>query len=144
MPRNEDEWSTGGVDLPAAREPDDVLVVDGANVVGSRPDGWWHDRPGAAARLHARLLRTPALAPRVVLVLEGRARAGVPEDVVGTVEVVHATRDGDSRIVQEVGRAVAAGLTVAVVTADRGLVERVERVGASPLRPGWLLGRIET
>ena len=33
-----------------------VLVVDAANVVGSRPDGWWRDRPGAARRLHERLL----------------------------------------------------------------------------------------
>ncbi len=24
------------------------LLVDAANVVGSRPDGWWRDRPGAA------------------------------------------------------------------------------------------------
>lgn len=32
-------------------------VVDAANVTGSRPDGWWRDRPGAAARLHARILR---------------------------------------------------------------------------------------
>lgn len=32
-------------------------VVDAANVIGSRPDGWWRDRPGAAARLHARILR---------------------------------------------------------------------------------------
>ncbi|MGB7817494.1 MAG: hypothetical protein WBL35_01990, partial [Ornithinibacter sp.] len=30
---------------------DRVLVVDGANVVGSRPDGWWRDRPGAAGLL---------------------------------------------------------------------------------------------
>jgi 8-oxo-dGTP diphosphatase len=28
-----------------------TIIVDGANVVGSRPDGWWRDRPGAAARL---------------------------------------------------------------------------------------------
>ena len=33
-----------------------VLVVDAANVVGSRPDGWWKDRAGAARRLHERLL----------------------------------------------------------------------------------------
>ena len=33
-----------------------VLVVDGANVVGSRPDGWWKDRAGAARRLHEALL----------------------------------------------------------------------------------------
>lgn len=33
------------------------LVVDAANVVGSRPDGWWKDRAGATARLRARLRR---------------------------------------------------------------------------------------
>ena len=32
------------------------VVVDGANVVGSRPDGWWRDRPGAARRLAGRLV----------------------------------------------------------------------------------------
>ena len=33
-----------------------VLVVDGANVVGSVPDGWWKDRAGAARRLHEQLV----------------------------------------------------------------------------------------
>jgi 8-oxo-dGTP diphosphatase len=28
-----------------------TIIVDGANVVGSRPDGWWRDRAAAAARL---------------------------------------------------------------------------------------------
>ena len=40
-----------------------TLIVDGANVVGSRPDGWWRDRAGAAARLHARLLAAVRAAP---------------------------------------------------------------------------------
>jgi hypothetical protein len=65
-------------------------VIDAANVVGARPDGWWRDRPGAAARLHAGLARLLATAgwpsepagqdtppARIVLVLEGSARAGV-------------------------------------------------------------------
>ena len=57
----------------------EVLVIDGANVVGSRPDGWWRDRAGAAARLHDQLRDRqrrdrqrgdgPTLAPWVVLVL---------------------------------------------------------------------------
>jgi 8-oxo-dGTP pyrophosphatase MutT (NUDIX family) len=33
-----------------------AIVVDGANVVGSRPDGWWRDRVGAAARLRDQLV----------------------------------------------------------------------------------------
>jgi hypothetical protein len=121
----------------------DVLVVDGANVVGSRPDGWWSDRPGAAARLHAQLVAAPTLAPRVVLVLEGAARAGVPEAVKGTIHVVHAPGDGDDAIVEEVRRATTEGGTAAVVTADRGLAARVESLGARLLRPGWLLGAVQ-
>jgi 8-oxo-dGTP diphosphatase len=32
-----------------------TIIVDGANVVGSRPDGWWRDRAGAALRLRDEL-----------------------------------------------------------------------------------------
>jgi hypothetical protein len=126
---------------PDPRETE-VLVVDGANVVGSRPDGWWKDRAGAAARLHDRLVATRGLAVRVVLVLEGRARGGVPEGVTGPVEVVHAGGEGDDTILAEAARAAAAGRPVAVVTADRGLAARAAEVGAILRRPGWLLDRI--
>ena len=60
-----------------------VLVVDGANVVGARPDGWWKDRAGAARRLHERLV-TADLDGDIVLVLEGAAKAGVRSVVTGT------------------------------------------------------------
>ncbi len=33
-----------------------TIIVDGANVVGSRPDGWWRDRVGAALRLRDQLV----------------------------------------------------------------------------------------
>ncbi len=32
-----------------------LIVVDAANVVGSRPDGWWRNRAGAARRLLVQL-----------------------------------------------------------------------------------------
>ena len=125
----------------------DVLVIDGANVVGSRPDGWWRDRAGAAARLHRQLLAGPRLAPRVVLVLEGRARSGVPETAAEptssvALAVVHAAGEGDDQIAAEARRASATGQLVAVVTADRGLSARVQTVGAQVLRPSWLLERL--
>jgi 8-oxo-dGTP diphosphatase len=68
------------------------IIVDGANVMGSRPDGWWRDRAGAARRLRDQLavlaargvpslpesMRAPALDqwfPDYVLVVEGAARS---------------------------------------------------------------------
>lgn len=126
-----------GHDLP-------LLVVDGANVVGSRPDGWWRDRAGAARRLRDALLPLaaaglPDLPPplEVVLVVEGKAR-GV-EDAEG-VRVVAAPGAGDDTIVELV--AAAGPRRTVVVTADRGLRERVTALGAEvrgprALRPAY-------
>lgn len=70
------------MDTHPAPAPRPLLVVDGANVVGSVPDGWWRDRRGAAERLRDRLVRVAeegvaevAGPVEVVLVVEGR-RAG--------------------------------------------------------------------
>lgn len=118
-----------------------MLVVDAANVIGSRPTGWWRDRPGAARRFAERVRATVAaggLEAPVTLVLEGRARAGADEAVVDGVEVVHAAGEGDDTIVA-IARAHGQAL---VVTADRGLAERVREVGAAVVGPGWLLDRL--
>ena len=124
-----------------------VLVVDAANVVGSRPDGWWRDRAAAAARLHGRLVTADARgrlgAERVLLVLEGRARAGVPVGAEGPVETVHAPGDGDDEVVRQVAGVVGDGPRVEVVTSDRGLAERVEPLGAAVVRPGRLLAALD-
>lgn len=124
-------------------DSDLVLVVDGANVVGSRPDGWWRDRPGAARRLHGRLADAVGdgrlAVRRLVLVLEGQARRGVEAGERDGVSVVHAPASGDDEIVAQAAAVVAAGDRVAVVTADRGLGDRVARAGASVRRPGRLL-----
>ena len=119
-----------------------VLVVDGANVVGSRPDGWWKDRAGAARRLHEALLVGDTPYDEIVLVLEGAAKGGVPAGRDGHVRVVHAPRDGDGEIVAQARAGVAAGRRVTVVTADRFLRARAEGVGAQVVGPAWLLDRI--
>lgn len=121
----------------------DVLVVDGANVVGSRPDGWWRDRAGAAAQLHARLESAGPLAAVILLVLEGKARSGVPESASGALRVVHAAGEGDATILAEAARAASTGNSVGVVTADRALSAQVEEAGARVLRPGWLLDLLD-
>ena len=116
-----------------------TLIVDGANVVGSRPDGWWRDRAGAAARLHARLLAADLPYAEVVLVLEGKARAGVPEGRQGLVRTVHAPADGDGTIA---ALTEAAPDSVTVVTADRGLAARVTAAGGEVVGPGRLLEQL--
>jgi hypothetical protein len=121
-----------------------VLIIDGANVMGSRPDGWWRDRPGAARRLHEQLSAAELPQNEVVLVLEGEARRGVPAGEKGRIRTVHAAGSGDDAIVDEVVKHVAVGdrRGVVVVTADRVLRDRVEVVGASSKGPGWLLDQL--
>ncbi|GLZ79190.1 hypothetical protein Afil01_39970 [Actinorhabdospora filicis] len=119
-----------------------LVIVDGANVVGSVPDGWWRDRLGAATRLRDRIAglaaegvaEAPEWAARgpldVVLVVEGKAR-GVESSP--TVRVVSAPGSGDDTIVDLVAEA--GGRPVLVVTADRGLRQRVTALGASVTGP---------
>lgn len=124
-----------------------VLLVDVANVMGSRPDGWWRDRAGAATRLLAALEPLPGaevtligdqplLVTEVHAVVEGRAtQARGP----ASVTVLRVDHDGDSEIAAVADRLAAAGATPLVVTADRGLRRRLpER--ALVAGPGWLNG----
>ena len=156
---------------------DVTLIVDGANVMGSRADGWWRDRAGAMARLHGELAALAAHGvagpvpggaagpagkaspageageageagpaggaaggrwfPRIVLVVEGRARAvlGLVEPDPG-VRVVAARGEGDDEIAGLAGTL--PGPRV-VVTADRELRRRCEAAGAAVTGPGWLI-----
>ncbi|ADG74312.1 conserved hypothetical protein [Cellulomonas flavigena DSM 20109] len=134
--------------MAATAATDVVLVVDAANVVGSRPDGWWRDRAGAAARLLDRLagvVATTAPGPdggdvrlaRVEVVLEGRARDAAAPAVPGLV-VHRAPHDGDTEVVR-VAEEVDA--PVLVVTADQGLRMRLGDVRA--VGPGWLLALLD-
>jgi hypothetical protein len=125
---------------------DVVLVVDIANVMGSRPDGWWRDRKGAATRLLELLgplsgaevtlpahLQTAQLG-EIRAVVEGAARgAEGPE----TVSVVAAEQDGDSEIVEQARQLAASGRTPLVITADRELRRRLP-AQALVAGPDWL------
>ena len=115
-----------------------LLVVDAANVLGSKPDGWWRDRAGATARLRDGLVGLHAAGLpdlpgplEVVLVVEGRAR-----DVPGIegVRVERAAGSGDDTIVALVA-AEGAGRRAVVVTADRELRDRVTALGAEVRGP---------
>ena len=129
-----------------------TIIVDVANVMGSRPDGWWRDRAAAAARLHAEITALAAEGtargqpvlpgetgpPQFVMVLEGAARPAAgrigPADRVRVVQADGSGDDAIAALARELpGRRF-------VVTADRELRRRCEAAGATVLGPGWLLG----
>lgn len=137
-----------------------TIIVDAANVVGSRPDGWWRDRAGAARRLIEEIgalamsgvvslpesVNVPALKqwfPRFIVVLEGAAAAAA-DLAPGSgdaaeqrlVRVVRAKGSGDDEIVRQAAETSGPCL---VVTADRELRARCEAVGAAVTGPRWLL-----
>jgi len=130
------------VELKYVRRVGRLLVVDGANVVGSRPDGWWKDRAGAARRLHERLLTADLAYDELVLVLEGAAKGGVRAGMDGHVRTVHARGSGDDEIVSQARVAQERGEAATVITADRMLQSRVAAVGATSMSPSWLLDQL--
>jgi len=123
------------------------LVIDGMNVIGSRPDGWWRDRDGAARRLLGRLQALAAATDdELTLVLDGRPLADVPEGTHDGIDVRYARRPGrdagDDRIV-ELLEQLPHPVTVCVVTSDRALRERARAMGAEVVGAGVLLRRLD-
>ena len=140
-----------------------TIVVDVANVMGSRPDGWWRDRAGAAVRLHGDLARLAASGravlppdpdpagrrvgpgprerakpPEFGMALEGAAQAAAAADQAGRNGSGWCVADGSGddaivALVRELPR------RRVVVTADRELGDRCRAAGAEALSPGWLL-----
>jgi predicted RNA-binding protein with PIN domain len=123
------------------------VVVDGMNVIGSRPDGWWRDRDAAVRRLVGALQRLArASGDDLTVVLDGRPLPDLPEGRHGGVAVVYAGRPGadaaDDRIVALVA-ADPRPWALRVVTADRELRARVAELGAGIEPPSTLLGRLD-
>jgi 8-oxo-dGTP pyrophosphatase MutT (NUDIX family) len=131
-----------------------TVIVDVANVMGSRPDGWWKDRAGAAGRLIDQVaglagrgitslpesVRVPAIErwfPQFVVVLEGASKAAPdPGDGEPRLRVVRARGSGDDEIAGLAAEITGQRL---VVTADRELRARCEDAGAWVTGPRWLL-----
>ena len=107
-------------------------IVDGMNVIGTRPDGWWKDRDEAMVRLVDRLERWSAhTGAEVTVVFERKPNPPLRSTV---IEVAHAPRPGPNSADNEIIRIVRADDdpgSIRVITSDRMLENAVFAAGAS-------------
>jgi predicted RNA-binding protein with PIN domain len=119
-------------------------LVDGMNVIGSRPTGWWHDRTGAMRELVAQLRGfAEAAGEPVTVVFDGKARE-LGEDP-GSVEVAFAPggrNAADDEIARRVGRDEHPE-ELRVVTSDAALAARVREHGAEVVGAGGFRRRLD-
>jgi len=106
-------------------------VVDAMNLIGSRPDGWWRDRPAAILRLLEALERWSAEGDhQVTMVLERRPDPDLPTD---RVDLVWASHPGPNAADREILHRLPTWLEedeVTVVTSDRDLASKSRAAGA--------------
>src|SRR3954451_14151783 len=107
-------------------------IVDGMNVIGSRPDGWWRNRHAAMVRLADRLERWAAAGGEDVTgMVEGQPDPPIRSSV---VDVAHASKRGanaaDHEIVRRIDAASDPG-AIRVVTSDRVLADQARARGAA-------------
>jgi predicted RNA-binding protein with PIN domain len=107
-------------------------LVDGMNVIGTRPDGWWRDRDAAMLRLVDLLERWAAAEnEEVTVVFERQPSPPIRSTVIG---IAHAPRPRPNAADDEIIRRLRADpdpASVRVVTSDRWLADRAYAAGAS-------------
>jgi predicted RNA-binding protein with PIN domain len=107
-------------------------LIDGMNVIGTRPDAWWKDRDAAMLRLVDELERWVATSGEdVTVVFERPPRPPIASTV---IEVAHAPRPRPDAADDEIVRRLADEpdtARVRVVTSDRWLADRVRVTGAT-------------
>ena len=118
-------------------------LVDGLNVIGSRPDGWGRDRDGALLALVAVLDEfAEGPDPQVVAVFDGR-----PVEVQSRrVDVRFAPRRGRNAADDEIVELVAGDpdrASLTVVTSDAALADRVRALGAEVEGAGAFRRRLD-
>lgn len=120
------------------------LIVDGMNVLGSRPDGWWRDRPAAMERLTRRLGGLAAAGIEVTVIFDGRPHRRV-EAAAGAVAVGFAPggRDAADREIVARLRVDPDPAAIVVVSSDRRLRSAAKAAGAGSVPSGELLRRLE-
>jgi predicted RNA-binding protein with PIN domain len=128
-------------DRPGAR-----WLIDGMNLIGSRPDRWWNDPDQAVRRLIQELDRYAAVTGDAVTVMFDRQPPGVQPGAHDAVVVAFASRRGRDAADHEIVRMLAddpAPESIRVVTSDRRLVERARQLGAEVRSSGWFRRRLD-
>lgn len=123
-------------------EPVRRWVIDGMNVVGARPDGWWRDRRAAIGRLVAELERFARnRGEPVSLFLDGRP---FPLEH-GELDVHFAPggRNAADRAIVAWLEQRDGGRGIVVVTSDAALAEQVRALGAETQGAGAFRRRLE-
>lgn len=119
------------------------FMVDGMNVIGCRPDGWWRDRPGATRSLVERLSAlSRATGDQVVVVLDGRPTP-LPSPGLVVVEFAGTGRDAADRLIADRLAVEAAPSEVTVVTSDAALRRAALALGASVMSATAFRARLD-
>jgi predicted RNA-binding protein with PIN domain len=107
-------------------------IVDGMNVIGCRPDGWWRNRRLAMTTLVEHLEQWAAIeGADVTVVFEHPLTPPVESSA---VTVAHAPRAAANSADDEIVRLVQSDpnpAAIRVATSDRALAERVRTAGAT-------------
>ena len=122
------------------------LLVDGMNVIGTRPDRWWNDPDRAVRRFIDELDRYASRAKRDINVVFDRRPPDVEPGQHGAITVAFASWRGRDAADHEIVEMVAADQepeSVTVVTSDARLAERVRALGARVQSSGSFLRTIQ-
>jgi predicted RNA-binding protein with PIN domain len=122
------------------------LIVDGMNVIGSRPDGWWNDPDRAVRRFIEELDRFAASNGEQVTVVFDRHPRDLSAGRHGSVDVAFASRRGRNAADHDIAALVAGDpspRTITVVTSDVELARRLQELGADVRSAGWFRRRLD-
>jgi predicted RNA-binding protein with PIN domain len=123
----------------------ETVVVDGNNVIGAKPDGWWRDRPAAVRRLLDRLQRYQQHTGSTVILVLDVPQRDLPAGHHDGVEVLYPRRRGrdaaDERIVELLDERDLAGAEV--VSSDRAVASNASQRQARTMGAGAFLARLD-
>jgi predicted RNA-binding protein with PIN domain len=119
-------------------------LIDGMNLIGTKPDGWWNDPDRAMVRLAEALAEYSRSTGDEVTVVFDRQPRDFP--AIDGVRIVFASRKGRNAADHEIEKMVEAdpsSATLRVVTSDKRLKEKVEGFGARVISSGRFRDRLD-